>query len=94
MLTLSVVPPRQLRGRDISSFDDSECDISFQFLQDDLQKIVALFRCPALVKLAKGPSLPNEEVFLRGLYELVSREFFLKCANVLKVWSRCIYEAL
>ena len=80
-----------MNDRDISSFDDSECDIHFQFLQDHLQRIVALFRCPAPIKLANGSRLPNEEVFLRRLYELVIREIFKKCANILKVCSRCIY---
>jgi len=48
--------------------------INFGFLKQDLKRLVILLRFPRIVHLKNGATMRDEEVFLRGLYELVSGE--------------------
>lgn len=70
-------------NRGIDSFTASQCRINFRFLKDDLRRVARLLGFSAMVSLSNGMRMRGEEVFLRGLYELVSGEVQEKAsANV------------
>jgi len=62
------------RKRTIVSFTDSDCSIYFRFLKEDLKLLISLLKFPERVTFESGHSLQGEELFLRGLYELVTAE--------------------
>lgn len=64
--------PLEKMNRDTDSFSDSESRIKFRFLKEDLRRIMPLFQIPDKVSLPGKNTMRGEEVFLRGLYELVS----------------------
>ena len=69
------------RERDIDSFSKSDCRTNFRFLQHDLRSLFLLLEIPDDVLLSNGKNMPGQEVFLRGLYELVSGENQQKIAQ-------------
>eukprot|EP01031_Cornospumella_fuschlensis_P029263 gene29263-35327_t len=58
--------------RTIASCSDSDAKIFFRFRKPDLGRLCTLLRFPPTVTLDNRLSMPGEEVFLRGLYELSS----------------------
>ena len=68
----NIVEARPSRERDINSFTPSDCRINFNFKKADLRRLVHLLRFPEYCILSKGDKMTGEEVFLRGMYELVS----------------------
>ena len=78
---------RALRNdRTIASFDEANCRINFRYLKPDLFRLLSLLKFPTSpesFELKDGSVFTGEEVFLRGLYEMVSGENQHKiCANV------------
>jgi len=65
---------RPSKERDIDSFKASDCRINFRFLQHHLHELVTLLGFPRVIRFKNRRRMSNEEVFLRGLYELVSGE--------------------
>jgi len=64
---------RPLRlNRNIDSFTNSQCWNFFQFRKVDLYRLYNGFHFPERCILSNGINLHGEEIFLRGLYELVS----------------------
>lgn len=75
-------PPRRL-NRTIESFSESQCWNFFETRKEDLPRLYKELHFPDVCKLSNGGKLSGEEVFLRGLYELVSGEDqFSICENV------------
>jgi hypothetical protein len=69
--------PRPLRlNRTVDSFTKSQCWNYFEFRKSDLNELIELlqFDGDVLVTLDNGSRMPGEEVFLRGLYEMVSAD--------------------
>lgn len=82
---------RPLRtNRTIESFSSSDCYIFFQFSKPDLTRSINLLRFPDEITFDNGAKFCGEEVFLRGLYELVSGETKYKIA--VNVFGRCYTE--
>jgi hypothetical protein len=83
--------PRPLRmNRTIESFSDTDCYVFFQFTRVDLMRLLDLLRFPNEVTFSNRAKMSGEEVFLRGLYELVSGETKYKIA--VNVFGRCHTE--
>ena len=61
-------------NRTIDSFSASDCKIFFEFKKVDLWRLLPLLNFPEECILDNCSNMPGEEVFLRGLYELVSGE--------------------
>ena len=59
---------------DIDTFDETQCWNFFGIRKDDLRRMVKSLRFPAVVKFQNRSKMSGEEVFLRGLYELVNGE--------------------
>jgi len=67
--------PRPLRWVvSIDSFSGDECWNFFTTRKGDLWRLCTALRFPESIVLNNGSRMPGEEVFLRGLYELVSGE--------------------
>lgn len=58
----------------IAMFSASNCNAFFRFRQDDLQRLFELLKFPEFVRFDNRSKMSGEEVYLRGLYELVSGE--------------------
>lgn len=58
--------------RTITSFTPSECYIYFRFTKADLRHLYQCLKFPENVLLDNRSRMTGEEIFLRGLYELVS----------------------
>lgn len=58
----------------IDSFSTNDCKNFFEFRKEDLPRLLFGLRFPEQCKLADGSVMCDEEVMLRGLYELVSGE--------------------
>lgn len=65
----------------IDSFCDSDCNIFFRYLKEDLKRLLVLLKFPRTVWFQNRSKMRGEEVFLRGLYELVSGETKYKIAK-------------
>lgn len=61
-------------NRTIESFSPCDCKIFFEFKKTDLSRLFALLRFQDICKFDNKSVMSGEEVFLRGLYELVSGE--------------------
>jgi len=60
--------------RTIESFSPSDCKIFFEFKKGDLMRLFRLFNFPDVCRFDNKSVMPGEEVFLRGLYEIVTGE--------------------
>ena len=60
--------------RTISSFSPSDCKTFFEFKKADLVRLFPLLNIPEICKFDNRSEMSGEEVFLRGLYELVNGE--------------------
>ena len=60
------------RDRSIASFCISDCPILFRFQREHLYLLYQLLRFPSSIIFDNRSRMSGEEVFLRGLYELVS----------------------
>ena len=69
---ISTLDPLLDRRRTIDSFTDSECWNFFETRKEDLRRLLLNLKFPEQCVLENRSSMPGEEVFLRGLYELVS----------------------
>ena len=58
----------------IDSFTEEMCWNFFETKKSDLWRLCSGLKFPESAKLDNGCRMPGEEVFLRGLYELVSGE--------------------
>lgn len=67
--------PRPLRWIiSIDCYSMEQCWNFFRTRKDDLWRLCSGLRFPESIVLSNGSRMPGEEVFLRGLYELVSGE--------------------
>ena len=60
--------------RTIESFSPCDCKILFEFKKTDLSRVFQLLHFPDICKFENRCEMTGEEVFLRGLYELVNGE--------------------
>jgi hypothetical protein len=67
--------------RTIEDFTASTCKIFFGFNKRDLLRLFEQLRFPDIVRFTNRSKMRGEEVFLRGLYELVSGETQHKIAH-------------
>lgn len=58
--------------RTIDSLSPEECPINFRFMKQDLGILLSLLRFPESIVLNNRSRCSGEEIFLRGLYELVT----------------------
>jgi hypothetical protein len=58
----------------VDSYSYSTCKLFFQFKKPDLSHLIELFKFPEVVRFDNRGKMSGEEVFLRGLHELVSGE--------------------
>ena len=66
------IPPTIRLNRTIDSFNRSQCWNFFEFRQEHLYRLMENLKFPLVFHLANRSKLSGEEVFLRGMYELVS----------------------
>lgn len=74
-ISYSIEEPLQTRKnfyRTIDSFSASDCKINFAFNKRELRSLLVLLKFPHEVVLDNRSRKTGEEIFLRGLYELVS----------------------
>jgi hypothetical protein len=75
MLVPKIVLPRPPRLQtSIDEFSANDCKNFFEFRQHDLYRLFPLLHFPEKCVLDGGSAMSDEEVFPRGLYELVSGE--------------------
>jgi hypothetical protein len=75
MLVPKIALPRQPRLKtSIDEFSANDCKNFFEFRQHYLHRLFPLLHFPEKCVLDGGSAMSGEEVFLRGLYELVSGE--------------------
>ncbi len=79
----------------IDSFDESQCWSFFRTQKSDLFRLFNCLRFPRVIKLPNRCKMSGEELFLRGLYELVTGESqYNICENVFgrdqSLQSRCL----
>lgn len=67
--------------RTVSSFQEWECHLFFRLRRPELLRVIRLLQFPNKVYLSNDTPLPGEEVFLRGMYELVSGADQLRIAE-------------
>jgi hypothetical protein len=67
-----VVKKRGNFRRCIDTFTASEARINFRFEKKQLRVLLPLLKFPAECRLSNGSKMRGEEIFLRGLYELVT----------------------
>ena len=67
-----VLPPPARLDRTIDSFSESQCWNFFECRKGDLYRLLRELKFPTTRRFDNGGKLSEEEVFLRGLYELVS----------------------
>lgn len=77
---LPLEPPIRL-DRSIDTFCDSDCYIFFRFNKEHLKDLRVLLNFTAIAIFDNGERMEEEEVFLRGLYELASGESKHKIAR-------------
>ena len=53
----------------MDSFTESDCNIFFRFLREDIRKLLSLLNFPDIVIFDNRSKLSGEEVLLRGLFE-------------------------
>ena len=70
-IKLPTPPPTMIR---ISDYNDAECDLLFRFKKADLVELLSLLRFPLKVRFSNRTTLTGDEIFLRGLYEINSRD--------------------
>ena len=70
-LVLPTPPPTMIS---ISDYNDSECDLLFRFKKAELLELYKLLRFPYKVRFSNRVTLSGEEIMLRGLYEMNSRD--------------------
>jgi hypothetical protein len=78
-----LAPPARV-DRDIESFSDSDCYIFFRFTKPHLRELLVLLKLDIEeedVEFDNNEHMRGEEIFLRGLYELVSGETQHKIAT-------------
>lgn len=81
-------PCRPDRKRTIDSWILDECEMDFRFDNENLHILCRELRFPDIVRFDNGMVMSGEEVFLRGLYELVSGEVKNKVAKEFgREWS-------
>jgi hypothetical protein len=67
--------PRYIdRRRGLDSFDEIDCWTFFKCRKTDISRFYAVLRFPDRCVLDNGINMSGEEVFCRGMYELVSGE--------------------
>ena len=64
----------QRYDRTIDSFSASDCKVFFQFKKSELKRLLPLLKFDEVCKFNNKSIMRGEEVFLRGLYELVTAE--------------------
>ena len=64
----------QRYDRTIDSFSASDCKVFFQFKKSELKRLLPLLKFDEVRKFNNKSIMRGEEVFLRGLYELVTAE--------------------
>jgi len=64
----------QIYDRTIDSFTASDCKVFFQFRKSELKRSLPLLKFDDVCKFNNKNIMGGEEVFLRGLYELVTTE--------------------
>ena len=62
----------QRYDKTIQTFSASDCKLMFEFKKTDLLRLLPLLRFPEECTFDNRSKMAGEEVFLRGLYELVS----------------------
>lgn len=60
------------KNRTVESFQEEVCPHYFRIQRKDFRKVISLLKFPEVVRFENRSFLPGEEVFLRGMYELVS----------------------
>lgn len=60
--------------RTIESFSSAECVINFGFHKEDLPRLLHLLNFPNEIHFENRAKMTGEEVFLRGMFELVTGE--------------------
>ena len=81
-------PPPDLKNLRISTFHESDFRIFFVFGKSDAKLLMDLLRFPDYeVSFSNRGKMHGEEIFLRGLYELVSGENKFKISR--NVFGRC-----
>ena len=63
-------PPRKVVT--VDSYSYSTCKIFFQFKKPEFHHLIELFKFPEFVRFKNRSKMSGEEVFLRGIHELVS----------------------
>ena len=58
----------------IADYNDAECDLLFKFKKTHLEEMVNLLRFPEYVRFSNRVTITGEEIMLRGLYEMNSRD--------------------
>jgi len=71
---LYIIPRTIHLDRDIESFNETQCWNFFGIRKEDLHRLFRSLRFPSVVKFENRSKMKGEEVFLRGLYELVNGE--------------------
>jgi hypothetical protein len=79
LLGLSYMPVMHLphsidRKRDVASFDDIDCWTFFKCKKEDFPRLLRVLRMPEVCVLSNRIKMSGEEVFCRGMYELISGE--------------------
>ena len=70
-ITLPTAKPQMTR---IADYNDAECDLLFNFKKTHLEEMVNLLRFPEYVRFSNRVTITGEEIMLRGLYEMNSRD--------------------
>ena len=68
------IPTEKPRMTKVADYNDAECDLLFKFKKSHLRDMVKLLRFPEQVTFSNRVTLTGEEVMLRGLFEMNSRE--------------------
>ena len=69
-----VVSRPERLNRNINSFNESQCWNFFETRKEDLSRLLHFLKFDRICILTNGSSMCGEEIFLRGMYELVSGE--------------------
>ena len=67
--------PRYIdQRRELDSFDEIDCWTFFKCKKEDIRRFYRVLKFPERCVLSNGINMSGEEVFCRGMYELVSAE--------------------
>jgi hypothetical protein len=69
------------KNLDIDSLTSFECEANYRFIKEHLHLLFKQLKFPDICKLSNGSVMHGENVFLRGLYELVGGELKHKIAH-------------